>query len=115
MYLAHRGYKTANVPYVSGCELPGNLFKLKKPLVVGMSIVPGRLVEIRKSRLQSISDHNNEEYVDQEKVTAEMMEAKKIFATNQWPVIDITRKSVEEISATIIQWYHERRKASKDA
>lgn len=115
MYLAHRGFKTANVPYVSGCALPEILFKMKKPLIVGMSILPGRLVEIRKNRLQSINDHHNEGYVDQERVASEMSEAKKIFASHSWPVIDITRRSVEEISATIIQWYHERRKAAKDA
>jgi regulator of PEP synthase PpsR (kinase-PPPase family) len=109
MYLAHRGFKTANVPYVIGCPLPDILFKVKKPLIIGLSIMPGRLVELRKNRLLSISDHQNTEYIDQEKVTKEMQEAKKIFAANHWPVIDITRKSVEEISATIIQQYQERK------
>jgi regulator of PEP synthase PpsR (kinase-PPPase family) len=113
MYLAHRGFKTANVPFVSGCPLPEILFSAKKPLIVGMSISPIRLVEIRKSRLLSMSDHNNTEYIDQEKVTNEMMEAKKIFTVNHWPIIDITRKSVEEISATIVQLYHERNKGLK--
>ncbi len=113
MYLAHRGFKTANVPYISGCQLPDILFKLKKPLIIGMSISPERLVEIRKSRLLSISDHNNTEYVDRDKVTAEMLEAKKIFAVNNWSVIDITRKSIEEISATIVQLYHKKKKKQK--
>jgi regulator of PEP synthase PpsR (kinase-PPPase family) len=113
MYLAHRGFKTANVPYVSGCMLPDILFKVKKPLIVGMSIMPARLVEIRKNRLISISDHKNIEYIDQEKVTGEMQEAKKIFISNHWPVIDITRRSVEEISATIVQLYQERKRLLK--
>lgn len=113
MYLAHRGFKTANVPYVSGCPLPDNIYRLKNPLIVGMSITPARLVEIRKSRLLSISDHKNSEYIDIEKVEKEMLEARRIFAQNRWPVIDITRKSVEEISANIVQLYHDKRKADK--
>jgi regulator of PEP synthase PpsR (kinase-PPPase family) len=113
MYLAHRGFKAANVPYVTGCPLPDILFKVKKPLIVGLAIMPSRLVELRKNRLISISDHQNTEYIDQEKVAGEMHEAKKIFVANRWPVIDITRKSVEEISATIVQLYQERKSALK--
>lgn len=113
MYLAHRGFKTANVPYVSGCALPSNLFEIKTPLIVGMTIMPQRLVEIRKSRLLSMSDDQNKDYVNQEYVEKEMQEARRIFAQNNWPVIDITRKSVEEISANIIQLYHERKAKKK--
>lgn len=107
MYLAHRGFKTANIPYVSGCALPEILFRLKNTLIVGLAINPSRLVEIRETRLKTMSDYNNKSYIDLEKVSSEMTEVKRIFLRHNWPVIDITRKSVEETSATIVQLYYE--------
>lgn len=109
MYLAHRGYRAANVPFVSGCPLPPNLEYLKNPIIVGLSLSPERLVQIRRSRLLSMKQEIETNYVDIEAVKAEITEAKRLFNKHGWPVIDATRRSVEEIAATIIQWYQERR------
>lgn len=109
MYLAHRGYRAANVPFVSGCPLPPTLFELKNPMVVGLTLSPDRLVQIRKSRLLSIKQEMETPYVDIEAVKEEITEAKRLFAKHHWPVIDATRRSIEEIAATIIQWHQERK------
>ena len=110
MYLAYRGFKAANVPYVPGCELPPEVIGLKKPLVVALTINYDRLSQIRKSRLASL-DHTTEgnDYTDEEKVLAELDEAKRFFTKQKWPIIDVTRKSVEETAAIIIQKYQDRR------
>ena len=105
MYLAYRGYRTANVPYVSGVPLPEIVENLKKPLVVGLTISPEVLVQIRKNRLLSIHEDSNTDYTDIQKVKKELVEVKRFFAKNGWPVIDVTRRSVEETTATIIQYY----------
>lgn len=110
VYLSYRGYKAANVPLVKGCPLPENLLNLKKPLVVGLIISPERLMEIRKSRLLSLKEERDTSYVDLESIKEEVMEAKKLFAKQKWPVIDVTRRSVEEIAANIIQLHQSRKK-----
>jgi [pyruvate, water dikinase]-phosphate phosphotransferase / [pyruvate, water dikinase] kinase len=110
MYLAYKGFKTANIPYVSGVEFPKELKELKRVFFVGLLICAKRLVEIRKSRLLSMSEHHHTSYVDEEKVKEEMLEAKRFCVKNGWPIIDITNKSVEETSARIIQMYYSWRK-----
>ncbi len=116
MYLAYRGYKTANVPYVPGCDLPDGVLGLKKPLVVALTIAPERLSQIRKSRLAGL-DHpgaaDNNDYTDLEKIEHELAEAKKFFNQQKWPVIDVTKKSVEETAALIIQKLNVRRDAKQ--
>lgn len=107
MYLAHRGYRAANIPFVSGCPLPPNLEEMNGPFVVGLTLSPETLVQIRKNRLLSINESRDTHYTDIDAVKAEMAEAKRLFARNNWPVIDATRRSVEETAATIIQWYQE--------
>lgn len=109
MYLAHRGYRAANVPYVKGLPLPGNIDKLRHPLVVGLTISPDVLVQIRKNRLLSINEAKGTNYTDMEEVKAEIIEAKRFYAKNNWPVVDVTRRSIEETTATIIQYYHKRK------
>lgn len=108
-YLANRGYKTANVPFVTIDSLPEGLFDLHKldklPLIVGLTISLDRLLQIRKSRLLSLNQQEDTSYVDSEKVEAEIDEAKKLFRKYQWPVIDVTRRSVEETAALIVQHY----------
>lgn len=105
VYLANRGYKAANIPFVSGCPLPETLFRLKKPVVVGLVIDPDRLMQIRSTRLQSLKQEADTSYVDRDKILEELAESKKLFLKHQWPVIDVTRRSVEETAATIIQYY----------
>jgi len=107
VYLAHRGFKAANVPFVGGCPLPAELEELKKPFVVGLTISPDRLIQIRKTRLQSLKQEEDTEYVDMEHIIAEINEAKRLFLKHRWPVIDVTRRSVEETAANIIQFFHE--------
>jgi regulator of PEP synthase PpsR (kinase-PPPase family) len=104
MYLAYKGYKTANVPFVLDCPLPPNLETLTKPLIVGLTINPDRLQQIRKTRLQSINQVTDTNYVDMEYMQREISESRKLYQRNKWPVIDVTNRSVEETAATIIQY-----------
>lgn len=108
VYLAYRGYKTANIPYVLGQKLPESLKKLENSLVVGLTINLERLIEIRKNRLVNINDISNHSYVDHDSVYQELAEVKKIYKQNHWPIIDVTRKSVEEVAANIITIYNQR-------
>lgn len=103
MYLAHRGYKAANVPFVWGCPLPESLFEIKLPTIVGLSIDPKHLIDIRKSRLQSLDENRETSYVQEEAVREEIKEARKLYRKMGWPVIDVSRRSVEETAAMIIQ------------
>lgn len=106
VYLAYRGFKAANIPFVLDCPLPENLEHLKKPLIVGLSIGPERLEQIRKTRLQSLKQEDTN-YVDLDVIEKEITESRKLFSRMKWPVIDVTRRSVEETAATIIQ-YHQK-------
>ena len=115
MYLAHRGYRTANVPYVPGVTLPESLFSLKTPLVVGLTISPEALIQIRKNRLLSLNEDENTMYTDRETIREELLDAKKMFAKYKWPSIDVTRRSIEETSATIIQYFERHREKLKTA
>ena len=103
MYLANRGVKAANIPLVPGQDPPAPLFTLRKPLVVGLIASPERLAQIRQSRLGGINatDHADD-YSDLETIRAEVLNAKRLYARLRWPVIDVTRKSVEETAAAIL-------------
>lgn len=103
MYLANRGVKAANIPLVPGQDPPASLFALRKPLVVGLIASPERLAQIRQSRLGGMqaADHADD-YSDLENVRAEVLNAKRLYARHRWPVIDVTRKSVEETAAAIL-------------
>ena len=107
VYLSYRGYYAANVPYVKNCPLPETLFQLHEPLVVGLVISPERLVQIRKSRLVNLHEERDTDYVDIEVIKEEVAEARKLFSKYKWPVIDVTRKSIEESAATIIQLFEQ--------
>lgn len=109
VYLANKGYKVANVPFVYGCPLPDNLETLTGPLIVGLTIATDRLLQIRKSRLQAINHDKDTNYVDVDLVQKEIAESRKLFHKHRWPIIDVTRKSVEETAATIVQYYTEHR------
>ncbi len=110
IYLANRGYKAANVPIVPGVPLPAQLEALQGPLVVGLITNPDRLVQIRKNRLLSMrcEDLVASDYVDEEAVREEILNAKRLFARLGWPVIDVTRRSIEETAAAILNLYQER-------
>lgn len=114
MYLAFRGYRSSNVPYVPNVPLPEVLFRLKKPLIVGLTIGPEVLLQIRRNRLLSINSTDETSYTDLDTIKEELLEARKLFTKYNWPVIDVTRRSVEETSATIIQHFQHRRDKMKE-
>ena len=108
IYLANRGLKAANIPIVPGCELPVELMEAKKPLIVGLTNDPRQLVQIRRNRLKSLGQDEGTDYIDLETVTNEVREAKRLYARQNWPLIDVTRKSIEEVAASILQLYKRR-------
>jgi regulator of PEP synthase PpsR (kinase-PPPase family) len=102
IYLANRGYKVANVPLIPESPPPDTLYRLKNPLIVGLTTSPDRLVQVRRNRLLSLNQTPETDYVDQDRVKAEVAFARRIFADNDWPVIDVTRRSIEESAAAIL-------------
>lgn len=113
IYLAYKGYKTANIPYVSGTKRLFNPDEIRNKCVIGLAICSKMLVEIRRSRLVSLGERHLTEYIDTDKVESEMLEARRFCALNKWPVIDISHKSIEEIAARVIQIYHDWRSIQK--
>lgn len=104
-YLANRGLKAANVPMVAGIPLPEELDGLTRPVVVGLTREPKSLSEIRQNRLKQMNEDEAGDYARVEAVTEEVAEARRVFARRGWPVIDVTRRSIEEAAATIIELY----------
>ncbi len=109
IYLAHRGIKAANIPLVPGRDLPEELDDMNIPLIVGLIASPERLISIRKNRLLTLNDHRPSSYTDTEAVRQEIIAARRLFERKGWPVIDVTRRSIEETSATIISLLNEKR------
>ena len=106
IYLANRGIKAANIPIVPGCPLPDEVMKINKPVIIGLTSDPKRLIEIRRNRLRMLmQDEEVTDYVDVDTVTREVNEARRLFSQNDWPVINVTRRSIEEVAATILQLY----------
>ncbi len=108
IYLANRGYKVANIPIVVESPPPKALFGLRHPLVVGLTTAPERLVQIRRNRLLSLNEGTETSYVDGDHVKDELQFARRMFADNGWPVIDVTRRSIEESAAAIIRLVQQR-------
>ncbi len=102
IYLAHRGVRAANVPLVPGRPPPEQLFELKNTLIVGLMTTPERLIQIRRNRLLSLKENRESDYIDTDSVRAEIIAARRLFEKNGWPIIDVTRRSVEETAAAII-------------
>ena len=104
IYLANKGFKTSNIPLVNENSLPEKLKKNPQlACVVGLSTEPERLVDIRKNRMNSLRENENIKYTDLENIKKEVLDAKKTFKKYKWPLIDVTRKSVEETAASIIK------------
>jgi len=108
IYLANRGFRVANIPIVIESPPPAALFGLRKPLVVGLTNSPERLVQVRRNRLLSLNQAPDTAYVDSERVAREVQYARRMFADNGWPVIDVTRRSIEETAAAVINLYNGR-------
>ena len=102
IYLAHRGVRAANVPLVPGRPPPEELFTLKNTLIVGLMTTPERLIQIRRNRLLSLKENRESDYVETDAVRAEIIAARRLFEKQGWPIIDVTRRSVEETAAAII-------------
>jgi regulator of PEP synthase PpsR (kinase-PPPase family) len=101
IYLANKGYKAANIPLVPNCPLPDDLENIKDTFVVGLVHGVDHLVQIRRNRLNSLQESNITSYVDTESVKNEIREARRLFSKMGWPVIDTTRKSIEETAVAI--------------
>ena len=106
IYLANKGFKTANIPLVNNRSIPENIKKNPQDFcIIGLTTEAERLVDIRKNRINSIKDHKNEGYTNLDKIKKEVEDAKNTFKKYKWPSIDVTRKSVEETAASIIKIY----------
>ena len=111
IYLANRGVKTANVPLVPGVSPPSQLENLTKPLVVGLYASPERIVQIRQNRLLGLRAHREDDaYVDRQAVAEEVAFSRRLCARHNWPIIDVTRRSIEETAAAVMALLAERRR-----
>ena len=109
IYLAHRGIRAANVPLVPGQEDGERLVALRNPLVVGLTVSPDRLIQIRRNRLDGLNADRSSAYVDHDAVRDETVKARRAFERRGWPTIDVTRRSVEETAAGIVNLLSEKR------
>jgi hypothetical protein len=106
LYLANRGYKVANIPFVPNVPLALELFQAMRPLIVGLTKDPERLVQVRRNRLLMLKEDAATDYTDIEVVRAEVQAARRLFSQHGWTVIDVTRRSIEETAAAILQHYN---------
>lgn len=111
IYLAQRGIRVANIPVVSGIPLPASLFTIQGPLIVGLIASADRIAQIRRHRLLALNEPRTSSYVDPRHITNEMLLMKTLSAEHGWPLIDVTRRSVEETAASIQNLLAERHKA----
>ena len=104
IYLANRGFKTSNIPLVNKNSIPSKVTEKNfRPCVVGLVTEAERLYDLRKNRLNSLKEDQNSEYVNIDKIRDELNSSRKLFKENNWPTIDVTRKSVEETAASVIK------------
>ena len=111
IYLAQRGYKVANVPLVPGIDPPGVLATPHRAFIVGLIASVERIADVRRNRVHLLADKELDDYVDRSQIAAELTTSRKLFQRHGWPIIDVTRRSVEETAATIIKLLGERRAA----
>jgi [pyruvate, water dikinase]-phosphate phosphotransferase / [pyruvate, water dikinase] kinase len=109
IYLANRGMKTANIPLIPGVPPPAVLETAKKALIVGLVATPERIVQIRQNRLLSLKADDDTAYVDRDAVAEEIAVSRRLFARHNWPMIDVTRRSIEETAAAILDLYRDHR------
>lgn len=106
MYLANRGYKVANIPLVPGQDFPIKDLKKTNTFFVGLICDPKNLSDIRQNRLKLMNENRGIDYADMQSVKEEVINSRKLFRKNNWPIIDVTRRSIEETAASIIQIYN---------
>jgi [pyruvate, water dikinase]-phosphate phosphotransferase / [pyruvate, water dikinase] kinase len=114
IYLAQRGYKTANVPLVPGIAPPPVLMGKHSAFIVGLIASPERIAEVRRNRMSMLSKTDIEGYADRQQITVELNQSKQLFINNKWPMIDVTRRSIEETAAQIIKLLHDRDTADEE-
>jgi [pyruvate, water dikinase]-phosphate phosphotransferase / [pyruvate, water dikinase] kinase len=114
IYLAQRGFKTANVPLVPAIPVPDALTEQHNAFVVGLVASAERISEIRRNRVRFLGDRNLDDYVDRDGIAHEIAHSRRLCAKHNWPVIDVSRRSIEETAATILRLYHDR-ESSADA
>jgi regulator of PEP synthase PpsR (kinase-PPPase family) len=115
IYLSQRGYKTANVPLVPSLPLPEKLMQPHSAFVVCLIASPDRIAEVRRHRAMMLADRNLGDYVDRDRIAAEIAYSRKICAQHKWPIIDVTRRSVEESAAQILKLLHDREAGMEEA
>ena len=103
IYLANRGYKTINIPLVLDQKIPDDLKSNNKTCVIGLVADPERLADIRRNRVAIMQDNNIQEYTDLKSIKEEVTKSKQLFNKYKWPIIDVTRRSVEETAASILK------------
>ena len=103
IYLANRGYKTINIPLVLEQKIPEELKTNKTSCIIGLIADPERLSDIRRNRVAIMNDQNLKEYTDLKYIKKEVEDSKNLFKRNNWPIIDVTRRSVEETAASILK------------
>ena len=108
IYLAQKGYKTTNLPLVPGIDIPKALTEPHSAFVVGLVASPDRIAEIRRNRVQILSDRDLPDYVDRSQIANEIAYSRRLFGKYGWPMIDVTRRSIEETAATIIKMLHDK-------
>jgi len=104
-YLANRGLKVANIPFVTEAALPQELESAKNTFVVGLIATTEQVMQIRRHRLESMQQVPDTPYIDRKSINNELSEMKKICTRNNWPIVDVTRRSIEETSASILNLY----------
>jgi hypothetical protein len=106
MYLANKGYKVANIPLVPGQDFPIRDLRETKTFFIGLICDPKNLSDIRQNRLKLMKENRGIDYADMQSVKEEVINSRKLFRKNNWPIIDVTRKSIEETAASIIQIFN---------
>ena len=115
IYLANRGFKTANVPLVPGMALPPQLEQPTSAFMVALVASPERIAQVRQNRVIEQAHGHLEEYVDRDAIAAEIAQTRQLCARHGWPIIDVTRRSIEETAAAIIRLYHDREARALEA
>ena len=113
VYLAIRGVRAANIPLVPGMPLPPALIRADAPLIVGLWASPDRLVQLRKTRLNVIGEERSTDYVDIETVRGEITQTRRLFDSRGWPAIDVSRRSIEETAAAVMNLLTDKREEAE--
>jgi regulator of PEP synthase PpsR (kinase-PPPase family) len=113
VYLAIRGIRAANVPLVPRMPPPPQLLTAKGPLIVGLWVSPDRLVQVRRNRLTSMGEARDSDYVELDAVRAEIAATRQLFENQEWPMIDVSRRSIEETAAAVMNLLAERKEAAR--